>query len=60
METTIIQSSIHLFLWQISLLSSLIFIIFFMVKVLLFIKKVSLYIDLKVAYIEHLIQEISS
>lgn len=54
------QTDISLFVWQLSLILSIIFIAFFMIKIVLFIRKVSLYIDLKVAFMEHILQEISS
>ena len=54
------QLNASILLWQISILGILIFIVFFIIKVLLFMKKASLYIDLKVAFIEHLLEEISS
>jgi len=57
MEIINAQMDSSLFLWQLSLLISLIFIVFFMIKILLFIRKASLYIDLKVAFMEHLLQE---
>ncbi len=57
---TSIQTDISLFVWQLSLILSIIFIVFFMIKIVLFIRKVSLYIDLKVAFMEHILQEISS
>ena len=57
MEIINTQMDSSLFLWQLSLLISLIFIVFFMIKILLFIRKASLYIDLKVAFMEYLLQE---
>ena len=59
-EIISIQTGVQLLLWQLSLLMSLIFIIFFMIKILIFIRKASLYIDLKVVFMEHILQEITS